>query len=109
MGAEKLLGLCVAVMGFCIMIVLWRLGQAQGYTVAKRRYPGKREPSEQLAESIADEFGIYEDRRCDAYEIDDHAENCRCRVFWVPEMTRRIRDASEADRIEAAWLKGEGT
>ncbi len=51
-----------------------------------------------LAEALADQLGIYTDPRCDVEEERDiHVHYCHCRVIWVPDVTRRIRDAVHAE------------
>lgn len=56
-----------------------------------------------LAEFLADQLGVYEDKRCPDTLEGDHIEDCDCRVFWVPAMTDRIRKAVEA---EDRWNRG---
>ena len=58
------------------------------------------ETPQDLAEELANWLGIYEDVRChslpdtqDIYGDREHAEDCNCRVFWVPLMINRIRKA----------------
>jgi len=64
------------------------------------------ETAEDLANFLADQLGIYEDDRClkkqKILKTDPtnklsphliHLENCTCRIFWVLDMTIRIRQA----------------
>ena len=51
----------------------------------------KMETPGELAEWLADQAGIYDDRRC--YSDSGHVDQCLCRVFWVPDFTERIRQS----------------
>lgn len=50
------------------------------------------ETPEDLAEFLADAFGIY-----GAHDINE-SEPCKCRVHWVPTMADRIRKAVENEK-----------
>ncbi len=64
--------------------------------------PNFETPSE-LADHLADLLDIQEDNRCKVIgwdnppdligPIPEHIQNCDCRVFWILEMTERIRRA----------------
>ena len=61
-----------------------------------------------LADHLADLLGIYEDGRCSSEDgvLHDrpegqerqHIPDCDCRVFWVPLMAQRIKDAVDTER-----------
>ncbi len=55
------------------------------------------ETPNELADWLADQVyptGVYEDPECTARRGDeDHTADCNCRVFWVPAMADRIRQA----------------
>lgn len=57
-----------------------------------------------VAEYVADQAGVYRDPRCpdDLDNAEDHFEDCNCRVYWVPWVTQRMRDAVHAeDKLNA--------
>lgn len=49
-----------------------------------------------LAEYLADSYGIYHDSNC-TEKLHDEGE-CDCRVFWVPFITERIRKSVSNER-----------
>ena len=62
-----------------------------------------------LADHLADKLGIYSDPRCGdtAERLDVHVDDCECRVWWVPNMAERIRQAVKNERQLGEVLKQE--
>ena len=59
-------------------------------------------PSE-LADHLADLLGIYEDPNCT--EEKHEAGECDCRVHWVIQMTKRIREATKNESRLSALVE----
>lgn len=67
------------------------------------------ETPDELADHIADLIypsGIYHDTRCpdqvgeqDGYLDTQHIPDCNCRVYWVPRMAERIRQAVNNENL----------
>ena len=54
---------------------------------------------EELAESIADMIGIHDVPTNDWNPEIHHKDNCKCRICFVSNMTKRIKDSVKAEYI----------
>lgn len=98
----------------CTVVIL--SGLFAGGKKKPKALPSTLETPDQLADDLADLLGIYTDRRCKDLGEDRHYQGdiwhgeCDCRVFWVPRLTNRMRQAVmneyySAQMAVAPWIR----